>query len=337
LDGKKYELLATKTGVMMTTPNISDAEFMELWKTHKSAAAIHKLIGGNIRTLQRRRANLETKYGLLLEAKNPHGRPERPKTAYERKQLGILNGVGIVFSDAHYWPGIVTTAHKALLWAIKEFKPSFVVCNGDALDGASISRHPPSGISGKEPSVIEELKACKERLGEIEEAAKEARHNVRLVYTWGNHDARFNARLATNAPQFAETYGFKLEDHFPTWEFCMTVWPTEDVVIKHRYKGGVHATHNNTVGAGKTIVTGHLHSLKVTPYSDYNGNRFGVDTGTLAEPYGPQFSYGEDNPLNHRSGFAILTFKDGKLLWPELVHKWDEDQVEFRGQIINVS
>jgi hypothetical protein len=337
LDDKTHKLLAIKTGVVMTTPNISDAEFMELWKTHKSAAAIHKLIGGNIRTLQRRRANLETKYGLLLEAKNPHGRPERPKSAYERKQLGVLNGVGIVFSDAHYWPGIVTTAHKALLWAIKEFKPSFVVCNGDALDGASISRHPPSGISGKEPSVIEELKACKERLGEIEEAAKQARHNVRLVYTWGNHDARFNARLATNAPQFAETYGFKLEDHFPTWEFCMTVWPTEDVVIKHRYKGGVHATHNNTVGAGKTIVTGHLHSLKVTPYSDYNGNRFGVDTGTLAEPYGPQFSYGEDNPLNHRSGFAILTFKDGKLLWPELVHKWDEDQVEFRGQIINVS
>ena len=322
---------------MMTTPNISDAEFMELWKTHQSAAAIHKLIGGNIRTLQRRRANLETKYGLLLEAKSPNGRPERPKSAYERKQLGVLNGVGIVFSDAHYWPDIVTTAHKALLWAIKEFKPSFVVCNGDALDGASISRHPPSGVSGKEPSVIEELKACKERLGEIEEAAKEARHNVRLVYTWGNHDARFNARLAANAPQFAETYGFKLEDHFPTWEFCMTCWATDDVVIKHRYKGGVHATHNNTVGAGKTIVTGHLHSLKVTPYADYNGNRFGVDTGTLAEPYGPQFSYGEDNPLNHRSGFAILTFKDGKLLWPELVHKWDEGQIEFRGQIINVS
>jgi hypothetical protein len=322
---------------MSQTPNVSDAEFLELWKTHKSITAIHNLIGGNIRTLQRRRTKLEARYGLLMEAKSPNGRAERPKNAYERKQLGILNGTVIVFSDAHFWPGIRTTAFKGLLWAIKEFKPTAVICNGDALDGASISRHPPSGVtSNKEPSVIEELKACKERLGEIEEAAKEARHNVRLVYTWGNHDARFNARLAANAPQFAETYGFKLEDHLPTWEFCMTCWATDDVVIKHRYKGGIHATHNNTVGAGKTIVTGHLHSLKVTPYSDYNGNRFGVDTGTLAEPYGPQFAYGEDNPLNHRSGFAILTFKDGKLLWPELVHKWDEGQVEFRGQIINV-
>ena len=260
----------------MTTPNVSDAEFIELWKTHQSASAIHKIIGGNIRTLMRRRAGLEAKYGLLLEVKNPQGRPEKPKTAYERKQLGILNGTVIVFSDAHFWPGIRTTAFNALLWAIKEFKPSAVICNGDALDGASISRHPPSGVSGKEPSVIEELKACKEALGEIEEAAKEARHNVRLVYTWGNHDARFNARLAANAPQFAETFGFKLEDHFPTWEFCMTCWATDDVVIKHRYKGGIHATHNNTVGAGKTIVTGHLHSLKVTPYADYNGDRKSV-------------------------------------------------------------
>jgi hypothetical protein len=322
---------------MPQSPILTDAEFIELWKVHGSATAIQKLVGGNIRTIQKRRASLETRYGLLMEARNPQGRPERPKTAYERKQLGVLNAVGLVFSDAHFWPGIRTTAFKGLLWAIKEFKPSFIVCNGDALDGASISRHPPSGISGKEPSLIEELKACQERLGEIEETAKEARHNVKLIYTWGNHDARFNARLAANAPEFAQTYGFKLEDHFPTWEFCMTVWPTEDVVIKHRYKGGVHATHNNTVGAGKTIVTGHLHSLKVTPYSDYNGNRFGVDTGTLAEPYGPQFSYGEDNPLNHRSGFAVLTFIDGKLLWPELVHKWsDNDQVEFRGKIINV-
>jgi hypothetical protein len=116
----------------------------------------------------------------------------------------------------------------------------------------------------------------------------------------------------------------------------MSTWVTDDVVVKHRFKGGVHATHNNTVGAGKTIVTGHLHSLKVTPYADYNGNRFGVDTGTLAEINGPQFDYSEENPQNHRSGFAVLTLADGQLLWPELVHKWSEGKVEFRGEIIDV-
>ena len=322
---------------MAQKPSLTDAEFLELWKVTGSATAMAKLTNGNLRNIQKRRLALEKKYGVSLLAKDPRNAIPRASTAYERKNLGILNGTVIVFSDAHFWPGIRTTAFEGLLWAIKELKPVAVICNGDALDGASISRHPPSGVTNhKEPSVIEELKACQASLGEVEEAAKKARHNCKLVYTWGNHDARFNARLAANAPQFAETYGFKLQDHFPEWDFHMTCWANDDVVIKHRYKGGVHATHNNAAGAGKTMVTGHLHSLKVTPYADYNGNRFGVDTGTLAEPYGPQFSYGEDNPLNHRSGFAVLTFTDGKLLWPELVHKWADGQVEFRGKIINV-
>jgi hypothetical protein len=109
------------------------------------------------------------------------------------------------------------------------------------------------------------------------------------------------------------------------------------VVIKHRLKGGVHATHNNTVNSGISTVTGHLHSLKVTPFADYRGNRFGVDTGTLADPSGPQFvDYLEDAPTNWRSGFAVLTFRDGRLLWPELVHKYEEGKIEFRGQVIDV-
>ena len=109
-------------------------------------------------------------------------------------------------------------------------------------------------------------------------------------------------------------------------------------MIKHRGpKGGVHATHNNTIAAGKTMVTNHLHSLKVTPYDDYNGTRFGVDTGTLADPNGPQFlDYSEDNPKNHRSGFAVLTFRRGVLMWPEIVAVVDKDHVQFRGELIKV-
>ena len=119
---------------------------------------------------------------------------------------------------------------------------------------------------------------------------------------------------------------------------CWSCWPTEDVVVKHRMKGGIHATHNNTVSSGKSIVTGHLHSLKVTPYSDYNGERFGIDTGTLADANGPQFvDYLEDNPTNWRSGFAVLTFHNGRLLWPELVHALAPGAIQFRGQVIDVS
>jgi hypothetical protein len=58
-----------------------------------------------------------------------------------------------------------------------------------------------------------------------------------------------------------------------------------------------------------------------------------VDTGTLAQPHGPQFDYAENNPSPHTSGFAVLTFKDGVLLPPELVEVLD-DRAYFRGQCI---
>jgi len=74
----------------------------------------------------------------------------------------------------------------------------------------------------------------------------------------------------------------------------------------------------NTLKSGRSIVTGHLHQLKVTPWTDYNGRRYGVDTGTLAEPGGDQFAYCEENPVNWCSGFCVLTFKNGMLLPPEL-------------------
>ena len=94
----------------------------------------------------------------------------------------------------------------------------------------------------------------------------------------------------------------------------------------------------NTVNAGTSVVTGHLHSLKVTPFDDYRGTRWGVDTGTLADTNGPQFiDYMEDAPANWRSGFAVLTIKDGELLWPEVVRKHSEDTLDFRGRLIDVS
>jgi hypothetical protein len=86
------------------------------------------------------------------------------------------------------------------------------------------------------------------------------------------------------------------------------------------------------------MVTGHLHSQKVTPYSDYNGTRYGVDTGCLSPTTGPQFNYLEDNPRDWRSGFAVLTWWKGQLLTPELVSVLDEAKglVQFRGEVLSV-
>jgi len=314
---------------MMPAAKVTEDEFIDVWRRHQSPAAVAKVLGVAERNVLSRRRRIEAARGIDLSTViKPMISDDHPK----RLDLGILDGKIVVFSDAHFWPGIRTTAFKALLRFIKTYKPRAVVCNGDAFDGASISRFPRIGWDST-PSVQDELMACSTALGEIEEAAGDAK----LIWPLGNHDARFENRLAANSPQYEHVKGFSLQDHFPKWHPCWAVW-NGDVVIKHRWKNGIHAAHLNTVNAGVSMVTGHLHSLKVTPYDDYKGTRYGVDTGTLADTHGPQFrNYLEESPTNWRSGFVVLTFKGGKLLWPEVVKVCGQDQVEWRGEVFDVS
>jgi hypothetical protein len=318
----------------MAKPSHTDQEFIALWNKHGSVKQLSDILGVSERNISIRRRRIEEKYSIILAgvAKNsPDFKVTYPENNV-RVNVELQNGIIIVGSDCHYWPDIISTAHRAFVKIIKDLKPKMVVMNGDVFDGASISRHPVSGW-GATPSVKQELEACQERLGEIEEAAKGASLN----WTWGNHDMRFNARLAA---QVGDTWrgveGMNLTDHFPRWKFSTSIMVNENVMIKHRYHNGIHAVYNNTMKAGISVVTGHLHSLKVTPWSDYRGDRYGVDTGSLADVNGDQFEYSEDNPRNHRSGGAILTFVDGKLLPPELFQVWDDDHVVFRGQLIAV-
>ena len=324
----------------MPSQKFSDQQIISAIENSASIRQASINLGMDLSGLHKRRRRIENREKIEIKAPQSTEQYKHLQTAHvhpARKDLGILNGTVIVFSDAHFWPGIYSTAFHGLLWSIKELKPNAVIANGDIFDGAGISRHPRIGWA-KAPSVMEELKACTISMGYIEEAAKEARHNVKLIWPLGNHDARFETFLAANAPQYEHVKGFSLRDHFPDWEPCWAVWMNENTVVKHRFKGGIHATHNNTMWSGKNIVTGHLHSLKVTPFSDYNGVRYGIDTGTLAEPYGPQFEdYTEHGPLNWRSGFAVLTFVNGKLLLPELVTTHSPDSIEFRGRVIKVT
>lgn len=320
----------------MTQAACTDAEFVELWRTHKSATRVAEILQVDLRNVHGRRRRLEKLHNICIEAKAAsaaHYKHLQPEEHKANHHLGLLNGQVIVFSDAHFRGSIRTTANKGLLKLIRELKPKAVVNGGDAFDGASISRHPRIGWE-HQPTVVEELKSCKDRLEEIQEAAGRAK----LVWTLGNHDSRFSSRLAANAPQFANVHGFQLKDHFPAWIPSWCCWVNDGTIISHRYKNGVHATHTNAVNAGVNIVTGHLHQLKWTRFTDFRGDRYGVDTGTLAEPMGPQFlSYLEGKRPNWASGFAVLTFKDGRMMMPQLVQKWDETHVEFCGQLIDVS
>lgn len=306
-------------------PKVSDDDIIRLFPL-VGAAGIAQQFGMQERNVYERRRSIENRHGINLTSPS-HTATEHPG----RIHIEVENGVVLVGSDAHYFPDRISTAHRAFVKFCKIHKPAVVVMNGDVFDGATVSRHPPMGWESL-PSVAEELEACKDRLGEIEKASGKAQR----IWTLGNHDARFETCIATRAPAYAKVDGVHLKDHFPHWEPCWSVWINNDVVIKHRNRGGIHATRNNTLNAGKSIVTGHLHSLKVAPVSDYNGHRWGVDSGTLADPYGPQFEYTEDNVVDWRSGFVVLTFENGELRQPETALVVREGVIDFRGKTFNV-
>lgn len=311
---------------------ITDDQFIERFQ-NEGPSKLSGSLGISLRSVFTRRARIESARGIRILAPPKNTSARTYESQYPaRVPVSVQDGVVLIGSDAHYWPDIVTPAHRALCKLSEALKPKAVILNGDVLDGASISRHPALGWEQR-PSLREELATVEERLSEIRLAAKGAE----LYWTIGNHDARFESRLANHAPEFSGVSGFLLKDHFPHWHFAISLWINNDVVIKHRMSGGIHATHNNALKAGKSIVTGHLHSLKIAAYTDYTGTRYGIDTGSLADPErGPQFAYSEDAPQNHRSGFVVLTFKDGRLLMPEIVRVASEDSVDFRGQLITV-
>lgn len=319
---------------------IAEGDFIALFEAIGPHALARKLGYSTVRPVFGRRESIEKRRNIKIVAPKDTKALLRQSENPARLHLSITDGMVLIGSDSHYLPGEASTAHRAFIRFCKEFKQQLraVIKNGDELDGATISRHAPIGWE-KRPSLIDEIETVKERLGEIEKVIGAA---CPLYWPLGNHDARFSTRLAHVAPEYARVYGVQLKDHFPFWKPCWSLWLNDDVVVKHRIKGGIHATRNNTLNAGKTVITGHLHSLKVSPITDYSGTRFGVDCGTmmepgLGEPWGEQaINYTEDNPLDWRSGFVVLTFHKGKLLWPEVVHVIEKGKVEFRGEVIEV-
>jgi hypothetical protein len=310
----------------MSAPKCTDEEFIKLWREHGSPHAVARALSLEVTNVYRRRRRIETRHGIELNA-NMHTDKTVVKRHDARVEHSFENGIVIVFSDAHFWPRTYTTAFRALLKFIENMKPKVVVCNGDAFDGASISRHPPIGWD-ELPTVQEELEAVEDHLTQIEDAHPKAR----FFWPLGNHDARYETRLAVNVPEFRGVERFHLKDHFPKWTPCWSAW-INDTVFKHRFKGGIHSAWNNTIWAGRNIVTGHDHQLWHRAFRDYNGIRYGIDTGLLADVDGEQFiDYTEGNPKAWNSGFFVLTYSGGILLQPESVIVVDEGMVEFRGE-----
>lgn len=312
-------------------PRCSDAEFIALFQ-RLGATATSKTLGITERNVYERRRKIEARSDFILAA------PSNIKISYPgRVPLTLKNGTILIGSDFHIWPGETSTCLRAFKKFISDIKPDAVILNGDVMDFPRISRHPQNWEKAPDPQ--EELEAAQDHLNDIVQACK---RSAAKVWTLGNHDARFESSIANALPQFRGIKGVHLADHFAIWQKAMSCLINEGVeggttMVKHRLKGGIGATRANALNAGISIVTGHLHSQNVRPLSDYRPfDRYGVDTGCVADKEHRAFSYTEDAPLDWRSGFALLTYREGRLMYPELITKWDDRSVQFRGQLIRV-
>lgn len=307
-----------------------DKTFVELFEKYGGTETARR-IGTTERNVFARRVRIERRLGRALVSPRDQNAVKVGRGPH-RVEISVTNGIVLVGSDAHIWPGPKSTAMRAFIKFCKEYQPAAVILNGDVVDLPQVSRHPPIGWENH-PTVQQEIEAAQNILHEIELAAFKARK----VWTLGNHDQRYETRLASVAPEYAKLNGFHLKDFFPNWENGWSVQINSDCIVKHRYKGGMGATRANALNAGTSMITGHLHSANVRGVTDYRGTRWGVDTGCLADPSHSAFvDYTEDAPLDWRSGFGFLTFRDGVLLQPELVLTHSEGVVDFRGQLHEV-
>lgn len=318
----------------MVAAKATDAQILEAYKeTRGDFHAMAQRFDMSERNLHTRMTRIERVTGQPLRAAASSRvvitRDTRPNP------ISLENGVILVASDCHYWPGDASTAHRALVKLCKKLGPWAVVVNGDEFDGASISRHGRIGWEAR-PTIAQEIGAVQERMQEIKRAAGSAH----LLGTYGNHTMRYDSYLSGAVAAMEGVKGMKYDDLVPAWRYAWAWMVNGHTLIKHRIKGGIHATWNNTADAQISTVTGHMHNLRITPRTTMSpvngGNIYGVDCGMLADPWGPQFAYIEQGPRNWRAGFAVLTFRDGLLMPPELCQVIEEDAVFFRGNRIEV-
>jgi len=289
------------------------------------------LSGNNARSALRFRRQAEEMLGITLPSLSPkHAGHWTLRESRDLPNRVILDHpfTMVVFSDAHFWPGQTSPAFWILLQILEELQPDYIIDNGDSWDGASISRHPRMDFSYV-PSLREELDCVIDHLDLIVEAAGEDATALRHV---GNHDARFQALLSQRVPELEKMPGTTLEDLFPKWEHHTSTIFNDTLFVKHRFRSGVHGAYNNALHTGLSTLTGHTHKLGVRPLTDMRGTRYGIETGTLADPWGPQFRYAEQNVRDWRMGFAVITV-DGQRVIPEIVEVAEDGKAWFRGKI----
>src|SRR3990167_7730762 len=106
----------------MPAPKCSEAEFIEMFES-LGAKGIAERLRMSEPHIYARRKSIERRLGRSINAPND---TYRKNLIYDgvshpgRIHFDIENGIALIGSDAHYWPDIVTTAHRAFVKFCKE-------------------------------------------------------------------------------------------------------------------------------------------------------------------------------------------------------------------------
>lgn len=315
------------------TVKVTDEQFIATWQRLGSPDAVARELGLKVRGLYRRRANL-AKRGIYLptNAAGVGGKNEwTPRLEFERRRrFEVQDGTVIVFSDPHWLPDHTPVPTRALVRLCEVLRPKLVVCGGDAVDGDTISRWDPTRGHHKRFSVREELETVREHFGMLDAVLRKTPR----AWTLGNHDVRLSRFVAMKAPELADLPGMRLEDWAPHWPLSWTVCINEGgpgmTIVRHRNQAGM--LHLQAQKAGCHYVHGHLHRMNDNANPGFAGVRYSVDAGSLADPDSEGFDY-QEGGVGHVCGFAVLTYKAGRLLKPEFCYL-HEGQMMFRGAAV---
>lgn len=309
---------------------VTDEQFLAAVESSKTWPEVVERLGLlDLRSVMSRRRRFEAQYGVKLQPGRAASKYEWHPQAFQYTHDQPYDA--ILFGDSHVWPGeFHTPAYKALLAVAREIRPRVCVDMGDSIDGATISRFPRIGWE-KRPTIKQELDANREFRAGIDAALPA---DCRKIWLLGNHDLRWMGRLSNEVPEFEGVEGFDLTTLFPGWNFAKSLVLNDTLLCLHRIGSGIHAGYGNALKAGVSTATGHDHKLEARPITDFRGVRFGIRTGTLANIYGPQFEYTEQQPVDWCHGFMVVHI-DGSTVWPEPVIV-GRDSFRFRGETYEV-
>lgn len=142
----------------MSAAKATDDQLIAAMQEHGSVSRVAQMFDMGPRTVHYRISSIEARRGIKLREFSGlrHAARVRINRDTRPNPVELEDGIIIVASDCHYWPGDPSPAHRALVKLCGQLGPKIVVINGDEFDGAAVSRHSRIGWE-KRPTVSEEV------------------------------------------------------------------------------------------------------------------------------------------------------------------------------------